>query len=402
MIAINTPIQSNNSIFAQSSMSKQNHIITVVGARPQFIKAAAISRCLAKHFPKIKESILHTGQHYDESMSQVFFDELGIPKPQFHLNAGTHESLSIGRMIDELVQVFTFEKPNGILVYGDTNSTFAAAVAANMLQIPLFHVEAGLRSFNKSMPEEMNRIYTDQVATLLFCPTQTAINNLDAEGFNIDAQAPFKQNNPCILFTGDIMLDNLNHFSTQTSGDLLRTLEIEKENYVLLTLHRPQNADNPERLSTIIQGLMKLCDETQKTLVFPIHPRTRATLENKLPELWSALQTSSSTRILEPLSYLPIIELIQNAAFVATDSGGLQKEAHFLNKAVVILRAETEWSEIVDDNNAILVDADPVKIANISFWLENEASRAFTPHFGNGQAATEICESIESFLDAQP
>ncbi len=401
MILLNIPIQPNNSIFAQSSMNKPKHIITVVGARPQFIKAAALSRCLAKHFPNLQESILHTGQHYDESMSQVFFDELGIPAPRFHLDAGTNKALSIGEMIDQVAAIFQAEKPDGILVYGDTNSTFAAAVAANQLQIPVFHVEAGLRSFNKSMPEEMNRIYTDQVSTLLFCPTQTAINNLDAEGFNTDAREPYAQDHPGILFTGDIMLDNINHFAAQSTGDLLKKLDVENESYFLLTLHRPQNADNPVRLSSIIQGLMKIAEETGKSMVFPVHPRTKNTLIEKLPDLWFALQNSPHTKILDPQSYLSILELVQSTSFVATDSGGLQKEAHFLNKPVIVLRKETEWTEIVDDNNALLVDADSSKIAQISHWLNHEASRAFTPHFGNGNAAHEICEAIQSFLDAQ-
>lgn len=382
-------------------MTKQKHILTVVGARPQFIKAAAISRCLLKNFSDIREELIHTGQHFDNAMSQVFFDELGIPAPKQHLTRNANEALGMGQMIDELHAVMALEKPDGVLVYGDTNSTFAAAVAANMLQIPLFHIEAGLRSFNKSMPEELNRIYTDQVATLLFCPTHTAINNLEKEGFNTNSRAPFMKDRPGVFLTGDIMLDNVNFFSKQMSGARLEQLEVQKDRYMLLTLHRPQNADSHSRLTAILTGLVDVCATLDLSLVFPVHPRTRKTLE-ATPELLNLLKDHPRVRIVEPLSYLAILELTNNAFFVATDSGGLQKEAHFMNKPVVVLRKETEWTEIIEDNNGVLVDADPVKIKRIPHWLQNEASFLFTPHFGNGSAAEETCAIIHEFLFSTP
>jgi UDP-GlcNAc3NAcA epimerase len=390
-------IESNNSIFVHQSMTKQKYILTVVGARPQFIKAAAISRCLRKNFSDIREELIHTGQHFDNAMSQVFFDELGIPAPKVHLSHQANHALSVGQMIDELHTVFTREKPDGILVYGDTNSTFAAAVAANMLHIPLFHIEAGLRSFNKSMPEELNRIYTDQVATLLFCPTQTALHNLEAEGFDTNVRAPFFQDKPGVFMTGDIMLDNLSHFSQHLRGSYLEQLQIQQDRFVLLTLHRPQNADNVSRLNAILSGLMEVCSTLDLNLVFPVHPRTLKTLQT-LPELFNLLKDHPRVRIIDPLPYLAVLELTKNARFVATDSGGLQKEAHFMNKPVVVLRKETEWTEIIDDNNGVLVDADPIKIKNIPHWLQNEASNSYIPHFGNGKAAVETCTIIHDFL----
>jgi len=378
-------------------MNKLKHIITVVGARPQFVKAAAISRCIQNAFPKIEERIVHTGQHFDDSMSKIFFDEMQIPAPTIHLGSSNNK-MSIGQMIDALTVIFSEQQPEAVLVYGDTHSTFAASVAANACQIPLIHVEAGLRSFNKSMPEEINRIFTDHASTLLFCPTQTGIRNLESEGFNANSKKPYSQDNPGVFLTGDIMLDNLTYFSKKPI-DLASHPEGE---YFVLTMHRPQNADHPDRLQIILKSLMDISKEKNITCVFPVHPRTQNTLSEQLPKFWEMIVNSPQFQICGPQSYLSMIDLLQHANFVVTDSGGLQKEAHFFNKPIVILRKETEWTELINDKNAILVDADPQKIAQIPYWLQNEASKNFMPHFGNGHAAEEICRIIEDFLNSKP
>lgn len=377
-------------------------LFTVVGARPQFIKAAAISRCLVKSFPDIKESIIHTNQHFDASMSQVFFDELGIPAPSVKFEKNANYEARIGQMIDQLTNLFDKEKPNAVLVYGDTNSTFAAASAATALHIPVFHIEAGLRSYNKSMPEEVNRIFTDHVSTLMFCPTQTAVKNLIHEGFKVQQHERFTKDNPGIFLTGDVMLDNLVHFREHNSASITQLFNLENKRFALLTLHRPQNADNPERLNTIVENILVATKRLDFDLVFPVHPRTKQTFERLSPQLWSALHDDSRVHITEPLSYNQIIGLTAASQLVFTDSGGLQKEAHFLNKPVVILRNETEWVEIIQDGNGILVDADSSRMQQIPDWFLNEASRKFNPHFGDGDAASKICQIINQFFQDNP
>ncbi len=380
-------------------MSKKRKIFTVVGARPQFIKASAISRCLTLDFPNISQYIVHTNQHFDTQMSQVFFDELSMPAPSFTFVRDGNYEAGVGQMIDRLNQLFLHQKPDAVLVYGDTNSTFAAAVASGYCSIPLFHVEAGLRSFNKSMPEERNRIYTDHVSTLLFCPTVTAVENLSKEGIQSVRNGNFTADNPGVFLTGDVMLDTLEHQKNRKHDAILMNIGVGENPFVLLTIHRPKNTDDISRLRSILESMSQLVHEMGLRLVFPIHPRTRKVLELELPDLWQNLISNQGIIMTEPLSHGDLIGLLVSCHFVVTDSGGLQKEAHFLNKPVVILRKETEWTEIVNDGNGILVDADAEKILGVSQWINHGASGKYTPHFGDGQAAQKICNIIQNYFD---
>ena len=350
-------------------------ILTVVGARPQFIKAAAISHVIRdKYSDSICEDILHTGQHYDDSMSGQFFEELDIPQPKYNLGVG---SASHGKqtalMLSGIEEILLKEQYDGVLVYGDTNSTLAGALAAAKLHIPVYHVEAGLRSFNRDMPEEINRVVTDHVATLLFAPTQTAVQNLRNEGF--------KENQ--IIFSGDVMLDNVRHYTTQAS--LRAPLPTP---YILVTIHRDFNTDNKDRLNIILSALNNVCKEFRTDILFPIHPRTKQRID-------SMINTALSRRIhiIEPLSYLGTLGALRGAQLVLTDSGGLQKEAYFSGKPTVVLRPETEWVEILAAGAAMLADGKDGDIVEATQRMWNVKPSA-PVEFGDGYAAEKIIESI--------
>lgn len=369
--------------------SKQ--IITVVGARPQFIKAAAMSRVLIQEFPEIEERILHTGQHYDASMSAVFFEELGIPEPAFSWNFAQQGIPTLGQMIDFCTEVFSQNRPDAVLVYGDTNSTFAASTAANQLHIPIFHVEAGLRSFDKSMPEEVNRIFTDHVSSLLFCPTNNSVQNLENEGI-VGNSFPWNQNRPGVFQTGDIMLDSALYFKNALKNSP------EENPYVLLTLHRQQNVEDHARLHLIMQEILNLIEKEQYDLIFPMHPRTRKALLENNDALFHQFESHPNISIREPQPYLETLRLIQNSVFVMTDSGGLQKEAFFMGKSAVVLRPETEWVELVELGAALIVDADAKKFKDIMPWIKSRKPIIDFGPFGSGSSAKIMANYIHQFF----
>ncbi len=374
-------------------------IITIIGARPQIIKAAAISRAIKNNFSdQIKEIIVHTGQHYDENMSSIFFDELGIPQPDFNLQVGSgSHGQQTARILEGVEKLIDTEKPNGIIVYGDTNSTVAAALAAGKLHLPIFHIEAGLRSFNKAMPEEINRILSDHISTLLFCPTQTAIDNLKKEGFSLENKFKASIDNPHTHLCGDIMFDNSLYFST-ISDQKASILEVEKlknEAFILVTIHRNANTDEAIRLNAIFNALNYIQKVTNFTIVLPIHPRTKKMMEVLLDEQNKNLVYSNPKfKIIPPAGFLDIIALEKNAQLIITDSGGLQKEAYFFQKPCVILRPETEWVEIVQNGNAIVTDSDETRIVEAANKLLVKKDYTFPNLFGDGKASEFILEKI--------
>lgn len=377
-------------------------IITIIGARPQIIKSAAISRAIRNHFStEIKEIIVHTGQHYDENMSEVFFGELSIPRPDYNLNVGSgSHGAQTARMLEGIENIILTEKPDALVVYGDTNSTVAGGLAASKLHIPLVHIEAGLRSFNKKMPEEVNRIMCDHVSTLLFSPTAKGIENLAKEGFDLNAKPPFSIDHPKVYHCGDIMYDNSIYFSqvSDQNSKLLAELGIEGD-FILSTIHRNNNTDEPDRLQAIFSALLEIAEENKIPVVLPLHPRTKKMMElNLTPELSAQLTSSKYICIIPPVSFLDVIALEKNASFIVTDSGGVQKEAFFFEKPCIILRSETEWVEIVENGNAILCDADKNRILNAYQKLANNNDLTYPQLFGDGESAVFICQEIVKHL----
>jgi UDP-GlcNAc3NAcA epimerase len=379
-------------------------LLTIIGARPQIIKAAALSRAIKnKYADKIQEVIVHTGQHYDENMSQVFFDELDIPHPNFNLNAGSgSHGKQTASMIEGIEEILLQTKPNCIILYGDTNSTLAGAIAASKIQVPIIHIEAGLRSFNKSMPEEINRIMCDHVSTLLFSPTKTGYTNLLNEGFKADNTAPYTFDNPKIYHCGDVMYDNSLHFSAvaETKTNILQANCLEKGKFILATIHRNNNTDDPLRLAALFSAINKIATENKVKVIIPLHPRTAKLLANNLSsELYSAVKTNSFIKIIEPVSFLEMIALEKNAQVVITDSGGVQKEAFFFQKPCIILRSETEWIELVNCGSAKIVDADEEKIIEAYNYYLKTKNLEFPLLFGDGKAAEFICEEILNHIN---
>lgn len=377
-------------------------LLTIIGARPQIIKAAAISREISLQFQnKVEEKILHTGQHYDANMSDVFFKELGIPIPDYNLNVGSaSHGVQTARMIEGIEQVLLMGDFDGVILYGDTNSTLAGAVAASKLHFPIFHVEAGLRSFNMTMPEEVNRIVCDQLSSILFAPTITAIENLRREGFD-DSRALFANGRKRIVKnSGDVMYDNSLHYSQISSkySSIIKDLQIESGNYILSTIHRNNNTDEPIRLEAIVNALLDIAETRQINVVLPLHPRTNKILpQNLTNKSYTRLQKSKWIKIIPPASFYEIIELEKNARIVMTDSGGIQKEAFFFEKPCVILRSETEWVEIVEHKAGIVTDANYLRIIEAYEILEN-SKISFPPLFGDGHAANHILNSILTYL----
>ena len=351
-------------------------IVTIVGARPQFIKAAVVSRQMAQ-YPDIKEVVVHTGQHFDKNMSDLFFEELSLPHPDYQLdiNCLGHGAMT-GRMIEELEKLLLHEQPDWVLVYGDTNSTLAGALAAKKLHIKVAHVEAGLRSFNMDMPEEVNRILTDRISNVLFCPTATAVQNLHKEGF-ADFNIP-------IIQCGDVMQDAALFYAERAKKP---TAELP-ENYILCTVHRAENIDNTARLNTIFNTLNDIAQEMP--IVIPLHPHTRRKLE-----AISYNFAESCLTFIEPIGYLEMVWLLQQCQFVMTDSGGLQKEACFFRKLCLTLREETEWVELVENGVNILAGANPEAIKSGAATLSQQTFPTDTPNlYGNGHAAQKILENL--------
>lgn len=375
-------------------------LLNIVGARPQIIKASAISRAIRRYFAEeITEIIVHTGQHYDKEMSDVFFDELEIHKPHYNLGVG---SAGHGRqtslMITGIEEVLQTEKPDCIILYGDTNSTLAGAIAASKLRYPVIHIEAGLRSFNKTMPEELNRIMADHASTLLFAPTNSAFKNLMGEGFRPENSPPYTIDNPKIYLTGDIMYDNTLFFAAlaeKKKASFLKGMSLEKDNYVLVTIHRDTNTDDVLRLEEILITLKTLAEKRDITLVMPLHPRTVVSLKTKLESFYNELCTCKHIKIIPPVSFLEMILLEKNCRMIITDSGGVQKESHFFKKPSIVLRKETEWIELVNNGTAVLVDADPVKIKHEFLKLMDPHTELEYPGFyGDGKAAEFILKEI--------
>lgn len=372
-------------------------IVTVIGARPQIIKAAALSRAIKEHFKKeVNEVIVHTGQHYDDNMSQVFFDELGIPQPDYNLGVGSaSHGVQTAKMIEGIEEILLKEKPDYLVLYGDTNSTLAGAIAASKIHVPIVHIEAGLRSFNKSMPEEINRICCDHCSTLLFSPTATGFKNLIKEGFNPDNKRRFTIDNPGIYHCGDVMYDNSKYFANiaDTKSQILDKEGLRGTGYMLCTIHRDNNTDQPERLNAIFKALLKISES--KMVVLPLHPRTSKLLNTNLEkDLYDKITNNKNIKILPPASFLDMIVLERHAQMVVTDSGGVQKEAFFFQKPCLILRSETEWKEIVECGAAVITDADENKIIDsFNNFVENPPHK-FPEIFGDGKAAEFICKEM--------
>ncbi len=374
-------------------------LVTIIGARPQIIKAAALSRAIKNNFSNIiSEIIVHTGQHYDENMSQVFFDELGIPKPNYNLQVGSgSHGLQTANMIIKIEEILLHEKPNAIVLYGDTNSTLAGGIAASKIHIPVIHIEAGLRSFNKSMPEEINRILCDHVSTLLFSPTLTGYNNLIKEGFKENNTAPYHADNPKIYHCGDIMYDNSMYFSkvAESKIDIEKKYGVEKCNYILCTIHRNNNTDDKVRLTALFDALNTISEQEKLTIILPLHPRTSKLLENNVDaDILKNVRNNSLIKLVEPASFLEMTALEKNAQLVITDSGGVQKEAFYFNKPCIVLRSETEWIEQVECGAAIIADANKDKVIKAFSEFKNSSSIKFPSIYGNGKAAEFICEEI--------
>lgn len=354
-------------------------IITIVGARPQFVKAAVVSRSLAE-LDGFNEIILHTGQHFDNNMSDIFFEEMEIPLPKYNLNInGLSHGAMTGEMLKGIEQICLDEKPEFLMVYGDTNSTIAGALAAKKLKIKVIHIEAGLRSFNMAMPEEINRILTDRISDVLFCPTDTAIKNLIKEG--ITKEQGFK-----VVQNGDVMQDAALYYAQKSSekSNILRQLNIDPGKFALCTIHRQENTDDISRLKEIINGLNKL--QKDQEVIVPLHPRTKKIIES------NGLQTEF--KVIEPIGYFDMIELLKGCTIVLTDSGGLQKEAYFFNKFCITLRDETEWVELVDNGFNALVGADAHKMFETFEQFKNRKFLKENDFYGGGHASKIIKETL--------
>ena len=360
-------------------------ILTVVGARPQFIKASSVSRAINvfnnKSSKKITEVLVHTGQHFDQNMSEVFFKELGIPQPKYNLNISNlpHGAMT-GRMIEELEKVMNGENPNFVLVYGDTNSTLAASLAAAKLNLPIIHVEAGLRSGNMNMPEEINRVITDRLSNILFCPSMIAVENLKGEGL--------KKN---VFFVGDVMFDVLKFLQKKLPSLTDLNIEFSREKFCICTLHRQENTDNPTNMKEILVSLNEINKKTP--VVFPIHPRTK-----KLITKYKFKALIQDLKIISPLSYMHMLSLINNSSFLLTDSGGMQKEALYLQRPCITLREETEWVETVDLGLNTLCGSNKDLILK-AYQSINKTPLNFDKNpYGNGNSAKQIVEIINKSL----
>ncbi len=355
-------------------------VASIIGARPQFIKAAPVSNVLRRGNAEV---LVHTGQHYDAGMSAVFFDELSIPKPDYNLGVGSgSHGRQTGQMLASVEDVLLAERPDWVLVYGDTNSTLAGALAAVKLHIPVAHVEAGLRSFNREMPEEHNRVLTDHCSDLLFCPTRTAVSNLGREGITEG-----------VHLVGDVMYDAVLQFGqlAHDRSSILKDLELGPKSYVLATIHRPSNTDDPSRLRAILDAFV----EIDLPLVFPVHPRTNKCIEALEQGATLGRLGRSDVRVIPALGYLDMLQLEQHARLILTDSGGVQKEAYFFAVPCVTLRPETEWLETVEAGWNVIVDIDKARIlwaVHARKWPQNRPDSVF----GDGAAAERIVEILES------
>lgn len=354
-------------------------VLTVLGARPQFIKAAALSRIFQSN-PLFEEVIVHTGQHFDANMSEIFFEELNIPKPAYNLNVnGLGHGAMTGQMLAGVEEIIIKEKPDYVLVYGDTNSTLAGALAAKKLQVKVVHVEAGLRSFNMAMPEEINRILTDRISDVLCCPTDAAIQNLINEGF--------EHFQSTIVKTGDVMQDAAHYYAERVDvNDELQKLNLQSVKFILCTLHRAETTDNKERLLSVLGALREIADR-QIDVVIPLHPRTKAKLHDT---------DLGKIKIINPVGYLTMIALLKSCKLVMTDSGGLQKESYFFDKYCITLRNETEWIELVQNGYNYIAGYNRDIILDLCITLINKPWKSGVDLYGGGFASKKIVEVIET------
>ncbi len=357
-------------------------IVTIIGARPQFVKAAMVSKAVKeyneKHNERVSEIIVHTGQHFDANMSDVFFNQMNIPKPEYDLgiNSLGHGAMT-GQMLEKIEKVLLEEEPNWVLVYGDTNSTIAGALAAKKLHIKVAHVEAGLRSFNNKMPEEINRVLTDRISDILFCPTETAVNNLRKEG---SENVNYK-----VIKTGDIMLDAANVYKQYAS----KPKGVSDGKFILSTIHRAENTDSKEKLTAIFSALSKIT--SKEKVVLPLHPRTKSFIEKY------GIQLDASIEIIEPVGYLEMIWLLSNCSMVITDSGGVQKEAYFFKKPCITIREETEWTELVEAGVNFLTGSNESLIVNTYNELKSKQLDFDTMLYGDGETRKLILNELISY-----
>lgn len=352
-------------------------IASLVGARPNFVKPAPVSKALRERFDEV---IIHTGQHYDYEMDKIFFDDLKIPSPDYHLGVGSgSHGRQTGEMLKRIEEVLIKERPDSVLVFGDTNTTLAGALSAAKLHIKVVHIEAGLRSYNKSMPEEINRVLVDHCSDLLLCPTKTAVENLNNEGITEG-----------VHFTGDVMVDALKDCITiaKKKSRILGELGLKTKGYILATLHRAENTDDPDRLHNIIEALSNL-----ENVIFPCHPRT----EKLLREYGLKISSETNIRIIKPVGYLDMVMLEKNASKILTDSGGIQKEAYLLGVPCITLRDETEWVETVQDGWNILAGANRDRIISLARQFHPKGERREV--FGAGNASIETAEKVEELLN---
>ena len=359
-------------------------IITIVGARPQFVKAAVVSRAVEEYnaenkSQQIQELIVHTGQHFDENMSEVFFEQMNIPKPHYNLeiNSLSHGAMT-GKMLAKIEEVLLDEKPDWVMVYGDTNSTIAGALAAKKLHIKVAHVEAGLRSFNMRMPEEVNRILTDRISDILFCPTQTAINNLKNEGYdNLDIE---------MMLCGDVMYDAALFYADRSKRP---ESVAEHTDFVLSTIHRQENTDDKTKLTSIFEALKKIAQN--RKVILPLHPRTVKKLEG------FGITTGENIQIVEPVGYFEMIWLLSNCRCVITDSGGLQKEAFFFKKPCITVREETEWVELVENGVNIIAGSDKERILDIYEEIQKTSINFDIDLYGTGDSGNKIVDALVQY-----
>lgn len=370
-------------------MSKK--IITVVGARPQFIKAAVLGRAIANMPGRpLNEVLVHTGQHYDAGMSNIFFDELQIQKPAYNLGVGSGlHGAQTALMIDALEKVFMTEKPHCVVVFGDTNSTLAAALAASKLHIPIAHVEAGMRSFNKKMPEETNRILTDHLSTFLFCASQNAIQNLQHEGFNTSRNSQYTADSPCIMFTGDIMFDAaIQYYAGKSATDTNPPFANSGKEYVVATLHRDFNTDNAAQLKIIFAAFATIANKYGLDFFIPLHPRTK-----KMMDLHK-VAAPVPLKIIDAQSYISTLQLLKGARMVMTDSGGMQKESYYFKKPCIVLREQTEWVELVENGNNILSSQNVDQIVSAFDTLFHKNDYTFPSFYGEGNSASIMVQQL--------
>lgn len=363
-------------------------LLTVVGARPQFIKLAPLSRHLATHHSSIEHTIVHTGQHYDANMSEVFFDELEIPHPNFNLNVGSgSHGKQTGEMLIQIEEVLLQKKPDVLIVYGDTNSTAAGALAASKLHIPVAHIEAGLRSYNMFMPEEQNRVITDHLSHYLFCPTETAVVNLRNEGLYDEKPTKGSRDVLHVANVGDVMYDAVLYNSeiAEKKSRILPQLRCTPKEYILATIHRAENTDHQNRLKIIFDAFGKLSTE----VILPLHPRTKRFIAQY------GIKVSDNVQIIDPVGYLDMILLEKNASLIMTDSGGVQKEAYFMRTPCITLRDETEWVETVDTGwNMLVSDLHLIPAAVDALSLVDFSTKELKKVFGDGNSAEKILNTI--------